>query len=122
MRRTISNLFGLSEEIVRPAIQYHAANHFQRHQFFGNQLGRVKMIEREFVRFRLGEQLNRKFPLGEVSRLDGVEHIAAVKVLISAGNLDSFIPDCGLQAKLGTPVEFDESRLAGIVDKPKTMN
>src|SRR5664280_1289800 len=108
MRRTVSYLFGFSEEIVRPAIQHHAADHFQRHQFFGNQLGSVQMIERKSIRFRLREKLNREFPLGEITRRDGLEHIAAVEVLISAGNLDGLIPNGGLQAELGTPMEFDE--------------
>src|ERR1039458_418023 len=108
MRRTISNLFSFSEEIVRPAIQHHSANHFQGHQLFGYQLGRVQMIERKSVRFLLREKLNREFPLGEIARCDGLEHIAAVEVLISARDLNGLIPNGGLQAELGTPVEFDE--------------
>ena len=36
MRGAIGNLFGVREEIVRPAIQYHATDHFQGHQFLGN--------------------------------------------------------------------------------------
>src|ERR1019366_4636632 len=121
MSRTVSNLFGFSEEIVRPAIQHHAADHLQGHQFFGNQLRRVQMIERESVRFLLREKLNREFPLWEIVRRDGLEHIAAMEVLISAGNLDGLIPDGGLQAELGTPVEFDEGRFAGFVNQPETM-
>src|ERR1700684_1826966 len=112
MRGTVSNLLGFSEEIVGPSIQDHTADHFQRHEFFRNQLGSVEMIERKLVRFFLREQLNREFPLGEVSRSDGVEHIATVEILISTGNLDGFVPDCGLQSELGTPVEFNESGLA----------
>src|ERR1019366_5936044 len=108
MRRTVSNLFSFSEEIVRPAIQHHTADHLQGHQFFGYQLGRVQMIKRKSVRFLLREKLNREFPLGEITRGDGLEHIAAVEVLISAGNLDGFIPNRGLQAELWTTVEFDE--------------
>src|SRR5674476_93179 len=108
MSRTESNLFGFSEEIVRPAIEHHASDHLQRHQFFGNQLGRVQMIERKSVSFLLREKLHREFPLGEISRCDGLEHIAAMEILVSAGNLDGLIPNGGLQAELGTPVEFDE--------------
>ena len=109
MRRAVSHLFGFGEEIVRPAIQHHAADHFQRHQFFGNQLGGVQMIEREAVCLFLREQLHREFPLGELARCDGVEHVAAMEILIGAGDLDGLVPDGGLQAELGTPVEFDES-------------
>jgi len=37
------------------------------------------VIERKFVRFLLRKKLNRKFPLGEIARRDGLEHIAAVE-------------------------------------------
>ena len=67
----------------------------------------MTLIERESVRFLLREKLNREFPLGEITRRDGLEHIAAVEVLISAGNLDGLIPNGGLQAELGVPMEFD---------------
>src|ERR1035437_4212062 len=80
------------------------------------------MIERKSVRFFLCEKLNREFPLGEIARNDGVEHIASVEVLISAGNLDGFIPNGGLQAELGAPVEFDEGGFAGSVNQPETMH
>src|ERR1035437_5694913 len=122
MRRTVSYLFGFSEEIIRPAIQHHAADHSQWHQFFGNQLGRVQMIERESVRLFLREKLNREFPLREISGFDGLEHIAAVEVLISARELDSLVPNGGLQAELGTPVEFDEGRFACVVNQPEAMH
>src|ERR1017187_10514868 len=77
MRRTVGNLFGFSEEIVRPAIKNHASDYLQGHQFFGNQLGRVQMIERKSVSFLLREKLHREFPLRKISRCDGLEHIAA---------------------------------------------
>ena len=80
------------------------------------------MIEGESVRFLLGEKLNRKFPLGELSRLDGLEHIAAVEIRIGTGNLDGFIPNGGLQTELGTPVEFDKSCFVSIVDQPETVH
>jgi hypothetical protein len=64
----VSNLFGFSEEVVRPAIQHHAADHFQGHQFFRNQLGRVQMIERKLVRFLLRKKLDREIPLGKIAR------------------------------------------------------
>lgn len=67
------------------------------------------MIERESVGFFLREELNREFPLGEIAGFYGLEHVAAMEVLVSAGNLDGLILNGGLQAERGTPVEFDES-------------
>src|ERR1039458_6070630 len=121
MRGTEGNLLGFSKEIVRPAIQHHAADHFQRHQLFRDKLRRVQMIEREAVRLLLREKLNREFPLGEIAGCDGLEHIAAMEVLIGAANLDGLIPNGGLQAELRTPVEFDESRFPFLVNQPETM-
>ena len=77
------------------------------------------MIERKSVHFLLREKLHRKFPLEEITGFDGLEHIAVMEVLISAGNLHGLIPNGGLQAELRTPVEFDEGRFAGIVNQPE---
>src|ERR1017187_2688437 len=122
MRRTVGNLFGFSEEIVRPAIKNHASDYLQGHQFFGNQLGRVQMIERKSVSFLLREKLQREFPLREISRCDGLEHIAAGPVLTSTGNLDGLIPNRGLQAEFRTPVEFDDVGFAPVGNQPETMH
>src|ERR1035437_4746407 len=69
------------------------------------------MIKREVVRFLLREKLNREFPLGEMTGRDGLKHIAAVEVLISAANLDGLIPNGGLQAELGTPASLISRKL-----------
>jgi len=47
----------------------------------GNQLARVEMIERKSIRFLLREKLNREFPFGEITRRDGLKHIAAVEAV-----------------------------------------
>src|SRR5208282_1918296 len=80
------------------------------------------MVEWEPVRFLLRKQLNRKFPLRKVAGSDSLKHVATVKILVSARNLDRFIPDGRLQAQLGAPVKLHESRLGGIVDQSKTMD
>jgi hypothetical protein len=66
------------------------------------------VIERKFIRLCLREQLHCKFPLRVLTRLDGFEHIAAMEVLIGTSDLHGFVPYRGLQAKLWTPVKFDE--------------
>lgn len=67
------------------------------------------MIERELIRLLLREKLNCKFPLGEITRRDSLEHITTMEILIRTANLDSLIPNGGLQTKFWTPMEFDES-------------
>src|ERR1700733_11818012 len=80
------------------------------------------MVERECVRLLLCKQLNRKFPLRKVAGSDGLKHVAAVKILVSARNLDSFVPDRRLQTELWAPMELHESRFAASVDQSKTMD
>ena len=43
--------------------------------------------------FHRREKLNRKVPLGEIPRLNGLEHVPTVKVLIRARKLDGFHND-----------------------------
>ena len=45
-----------------------------------------------------------------------------MKVLISARDFDGLIPNRRLQAELGTPMELDECRFAGVVDEAETMD
>src|SRR5450756_1932906 len=106
--RSTQSRSSAASDVYKRQIQHHATDHFQGNQFFGNQLGRVQMIERKSVCFLLREKLNREFPFREITRSDGLEHIAAMEVLISAGNLNGLIPKGGLQTELWTPVEFDK--------------
>src|SRR5580658_370871 len=76
----------------------------------------------ERVRFLLCKELNRKFPLRKVAGSDGVEHVAPVKIRVSARDLDRLVPDGRLQTQLWAPMELHESRLAGIVNQSKTMD
>src|SRR5690606_556464 len=48
-------LFRLGEEIVRVAVQRHATDDAQRHEFLGNDLGGVQHIEAEGFGLLLGE-------------------------------------------------------------------
>src|SRR3984957_3720527 len=80
------------------------------------------MVERKRVRFLLCKQLNRKFPLRKITGSDGVEHVAPVKIRVSARNLDRFVPDCRLQTQLWAPMELHERRFAGSIDQSKTMD
>ena len=122
MRRTESHLFGFSEKIVRPAIQYHTADNHQGHELLRNQFGCVQMIERESVCILLREKLHREFPFGEFPSRNRLEHIASMKILIRAGNFHGLIPDGGLQTELGAPVKFDESGFTGGINQAKTMH
>ncbi len=120
--RAVGNLFGFGKEVVRPAVEHHAADDLQRHQLFGNDLGRIQMVERECIRLGLGEQLHAKFPFREVAVLDRLEQITAVEVLIGAGNLDRLVPDGRLQAQLGTPMEFDEGAFAFVIEETEAVD
>ena len=53
--RALGNLFRLGKEVVRPSVQYHSSDHFQRHQFFRNQFGWIQVIKRKFGRLFMRE-------------------------------------------------------------------
>ena len=84
VRGAVGDLLGLGEEVVGPAVEHEAADHAQRHELLGNELGGVEVVERELVGLLLGEELHRELPLGELAGRDGLEHVAAVEVLVGA--------------------------------------
>ena len=122
VRGTERDLFGLGEKIIRPAIQHHPANDFQRNQFLGYQFGRIQVIERKSVRLLLGEQLHREFPLRKIAGLDRFEQIPPMKIGIGADYLHRLVPDRGLKAELRPPMEFDEGRIASGIEQSETVD
>ena len=85
VRGAEGDLLGLGEEVVRVAVQHHAADRRHRHQFLGDQLGRVEHVEAEGLGLRLGEDLQAQFPLRVLAGLDGFPQVAAVEVGVGAG-------------------------------------
>ena len=88
----------------------------------GNQLGCVEDVELELVRELVVEDLHAEFPFGEVTALDGLPQIAAVKVWIGPVDLDRLVPHHRLQAQLGLPVELHVGRCAGRVHETERVN
>ena len=122
MRRAERDLLGLGEKIVRPAIQYHAADQGQRHEFFGNQLGRVQVIERECGGLFLGEQLPREFPLRKLPGLDRLKKVAPMEILIGAGQLYGLVPQRRLQTQLRPPVKLHECGFAVRIEQAEAVD
>ncbi len=113
--RQIRDLLGFGEEIVRIPIQHHAADNAERHELFGNELGRVEDVERQRVGLLLADKLHAEIPFGEIAGGNRFEQVAAMIVRIGSGDLDGLVPAGGLQAELGPPVELDEGRLVLVV-------
>ena len=122
MRRAERDLLGVGKEVVGPAVEHHAADDFQGHQLFGDQLGRVEVIKGKLCGVAFRKKLHAEFPLREAAYLDGLEEIAAVKVGVGAGDLAGLVPERGLQAELGPPVELDEGGIACGVDQAKAVD
>ena len=72
MRGTKSHLLGFGKKVVGVAVQHQPAEYLHRHQFFGNQFGRVENVEAELPGLRFGEHLHAKLPFGEGARLDTI--------------------------------------------------
>ena len=88
-----SNLLGLGKKVVRVAVERHLADASHRHQFFGNDLGRIEQIEIELVLVLFLDHLHAQFPFREIAVFDGFPQIAPMKVGILTGDLLRFIPD-----------------------------
>ena len=88
-----SNLFRLSKEIVRVAIERQLPNPANWHQLFGNKLSGIKKIKFELMLILLFNDLNTKFPLRVVAVFNCFPEITTMKVRILSGDLLSFIPD-----------------------------
>ena len=67
--RQEGGLLGLGEEVVRVAVQHHAADDRDRDQLLRDQLGGVQDVEGQRVGLRLVEQLHAEFPLRESRRV-----------------------------------------------------
>ena len=118
----VSNLFGLREEIVRPPIENHPTYHPHRNLFFRNDLGRVQHIKVKTGSELLVKKLQAKLPLGKITSVDCLKQVAALKVRISAGDLDGLIPHGGSQALLRLPMKLHQRDLAVCVDQLERMD
>jgi hypothetical protein len=110
-------LLGLGEEVVRVAVQRHAADDAQRHQLFRHDLRGVEDVERKRLGLRFGNDLQREVVLRVMARLDRFPQIAAVEVGVGAVDLHRFVPHQRVRAGHRQPVELDEVRLALVVDE-----
>ena len=116
------HLLGFGEEVVRVAVQHHAADHSHRHQFFRHDLGGVEDVEAEGLGLLLGEHLNAEFVFGVRAGLDAFPQVAPVVVRVGAGNLHRLVPHQRMGAGLGVPVKLDEHRFARRVDQPEGVH
>ena len=116
------DLFGFGKKVIRVTVQRELADFLHRHQFFGDQLGRVKQVEAKGVLLVLRNHLHAKLPFGEVAVLDRLPQIAAMKVRILAGNLLRFVPCQAVHAELGFPVKLDKVGLAARIHKSESVH
>ena len=78
-------LSGLRFSVILPTVH-------DRHEFFGDDLGRVEKVEAEFVLVLLLDDLETELPFGEVAPLDRLPEVAAVEVRVFAGDLLGLFP------------------------------
>ena len=116
------DLLGLGEIVVGIAIERHLADAAHRHEFLGDELGRIEEVKVEFELVLLLDDLQPQLPLRIVAALDRFEQVAAVEIGVLAGDLLRLVPHQRLHALDGLPVKLDEARLALGVDQPKGVN
>jgi len=115
-------LLGLGEEVVDVAVEHHPADHLERDDLLGDQLGRIEHVEVEAVGGLLVERLDTEFPLREITIVDRLEQVAAMKVRIGAVDLHGFVPHHRDGAEHRAPVEFDEGGLALLIDQTEGVD
>ncbi len=120
--RAEGHLLGLGEEVVGPAVQHEAADLAQRNFLFGDELGGVQVVVGQGVCLLLREQLHAQLPGWVVARLDGLEQVTAVVVVVCGLQLERLVPDRGLDAQLGPPVEFHEGAFTLGIDQPEAVH
>ncbi|MCY1333938.1 hypothetical protein D9M69_196790 [compost metagenome] len=116
------HLLGLGEEVVGVAVQHHAPHHPHRHQFLGDQLGRVEQVEAEAQLVLFLHHLQAQLPFRVVAALDVLPQAATVEVRVLAGELLRLVPDQRADARLRPPVELHQARLALVVDQPEAVH
>lgn len=80
------------------------------------------MVIGQGVGLFLREQLHAQLPGRVVAGLDGLEQVAAVVVVVGGLQLQGLVPDGGLDAQLGPPVEFHEGAFALRIDQPEAVH
>ncbi len=80
------------------SIEHHPSHGRQRNQFLGYQLRGVEAVERKLTGLLFVEQLDGEFPFREVSSLNRLPEVSAMKIRIRACDLDRLIPHERLQA------------------------
>ncbi|MCY1426958.1 hypothetical protein D9M71_427870 [compost metagenome] len=103
------NLFGFGKEIVRVAVEHHLAQRRNRHQLFGDDLGRVEQVEVERVLVFFSNDLHAELPFRVIAGFDRFPEVAAVVVGIFTRQLLRFVPEQRTYTSLGLPMEFDEA-------------
>ncbi|MNH14622.1 hypothetical protein D3C77_368800 [compost metagenome] len=92
MPRAKGNLLGFSKEIVRIAVEHHLAQRDHRHQFFGDDLGRVEQVEIKCMLILFRDDLHTELPLRVVAGFNRLPKIAPMVVGIFARKLLRFVP------------------------------
>ena len=86
-------MLGFGEEVIHPPVEDHASDDFDRHLLFGDELGGVEDVEFEPLGERFVEELDAKFPFGEVAGFDGRPEVAAMEIGVGPVNLDRLVPN-----------------------------
>ena len=123
VRRAERDLLGLGEEVVRIAIQHHAADRLHRHQFLGHDLGRVEHVEAELAPRRSSVNTCTPSSYSGYAPASIASHRSRRWKSGSApGDLHGLVPDQRMRAGERSPVELHETRFAVRVDEAKRVH
>lgn len=115
-------LLVFGKEVVRVTVEHHFAHQLNRHQLFGNELGRIEDIKIKFELVLFRDQLETELKFREVARFNGFPQIAAMEVWIAPGELLRLIPYQRGFTGDRFPVEAHKGGFAFGVNQPEGMN
>ena len=115
--RAEGRLLRLGEEVVRVAVEHHAADRQERELVLRPALGVVERVEVELRMVVVRHDLDAHLPLGEVAALDRVVEVLRGVADVAGLDLRRLVARQVLHALLRLERELAQDRLAPVVDE-----
>src|SRR6476659_7979287 len=122
MSRMKGHLLCFSKEIIGISIECKSPYKLNRHQFFGDDLGRIEQVKFKFMFIFLRNDLHAEIPFRKSSILNAFPQITTMKIRILAGDLLCFIPGYRTYSQQWLPVKLYKMTFAFFIDQPEGVN
>jgi len=122
MRGTEGHLLGFGEELIDVAIEDEFTDVTDRDEVLRPDLCGVEDIEVEFVLVLFLDDLDPELPLRVASIRDGFDQVPTVVIGVLTSQLQSLVPNEGVDAELRGVDKLDKVPLTLVVDQSESVN